>query len=806
MSDSRAIICGLGALLISSPFQRPCAAGDCNQNGIPDEEDLASIVLRFPSVADYATGAPVAALCVADLTGDGFPDAAVAHADTDEVTVLGNRSGSGRRFLEVDERYVVGARPTALVAADVNGDSHVDLVVAGGTTRAVFVLFNAGPGIFSPPVRYRLAGFRIVEALRTADLDGDGDLDLLVLFQAGSSVEILLNNGRGAFTSTPGLPALEEESIQDAAAEDIDRDGLADLVLTVRRLGGRDGAVLTYRSAGILDVAGFVVFVFEPLQRLDVAPVPGQVLVEDIDGDGLDDLVVSFPELEGRPGAPVRVFGRLPDGTFGEASDADGAADLVHIAAGDVDGDGDVDLAVQSGRRARVLLNDSSGGFPQTFDLPFDTFPRQLLLADADDDGVLDAWSLDPFFGEGVRVISTRSVPRSRDCDGNQRPDECDFPPGFDCALLGVSAACREDCNGNGLADPCEVLSGAASDCDSNGVPDSCDLMSGTLVDCDQNGLPDRCDAAHDCNRNGVADACDIASGRATDIDGDGIPDSCEAEGPAFQVSFAAPERLRPESFGAQMLFHTIGLAPGDPGAQGWGFYVRSSGCAMVGATTRGTAAGSVLDDPPGLRDQGFEITELTGYCAAHDFWGALTAVVLSFTTPVTLAPEDSPHAILRLRLEPAEPAPGACSTCELGLVEVDPYSDCPHRGQPLRNAVALNGVSVFDVGYTRRVIEICNPVFHRGDANGDGRLDISDAIRTFNFLFLGAPAPGCLEAADSNNDGRADLSDGIFSLNFLFGRGAQPAPPAPGPPSEPCGPDPESPEGFLGCEEYRAC
>ncbi|MGQ9589145.1 MAG: dockerin type I repeat-containing protein [Planctomycetota bacterium] len=95
-------------------------------------------------------------------------------------------------------------------------------------------------------------------------------------------------------------------------------------------------------------------------------------------------------------------------------------------------------------------------------------------------------------------------------------------------------------------------------------------------------------------------------------------------------------------------------------------------------------------------------------------------------------------------------------------------------------------------------------PIFHRGDANGDGGLNITDGIFVLNYLFLGGPAPGCLEAANANDDADVNITDGIYVLNYLFLGG--PAPPAPGPPEVPCGPDPATSPTALGCEVYTEC
>ncbi len=69
---------------------------------------------------------------------------------------------------------------------------------------------------------------------------------------------------------------------------------------------------------------------------------------------------------------------------------------------------------------------------------------------------------------------------------------------------------------------------------------------------------------------------------------------------------------------------------------------------------------------------------------------------------------------------------------------------------------------------------------FLRGDANNDGKVDISDGIYTLSFLFLNHKAPSCLDAADSNDDGQVDISDAITTLQFLFSHEAQIAPPFP--------------------------
>ncbi len=94
-------------------------------------------------------------------------------------------------------------------------------------------------------------------------------------------------------------------------------------------------------------------------------------------------------------------------------------------------------------------------------------------------------------------------------------------------------------------------------------------------------------------------------------------------------------------------------------------------------------------------------------------------------------------------------------------------------------NDLELNGVTV-TVGFVR------------GDSNSDGRVDITDAVRTLRYLFAGV-AIACEDAADANDDENVNIADASYVLGYLFQGG--PAVPAPFPAS---GLDPSG--DALGC------
>ena len=86
-------------------------------------------------------------------------------------------------------------------------------------------------------------------------------------------------------------------------------------------------------------------------------------------------------------------------------------------------------------------------------------------------------------------------------------------------------------------------------------------------------------------------------------------------------------------------------------------------------------------------------------------------------------------------------------------------------------------------------------PRFLRGDADASGSVDVTDAVRLLEHLFLGGEETACADAADSNDSGALDVSDAVVVLLHLFGGTPRIAPPGP----ETCGEDPT--DDRLGCE-----
>ena len=141
--------------------------------------------------------APTAPLTFGDFRGIGRKDLATVNQTQNTVAVLLN-NGDGSFQPHVD--YTVGSEPVAVVTADLNRDSNLDLIVLNGNNNiagSVSILLGNGDGTFRTHVDYPVSGW--ATSVAVGDFNGDGVPDLAVTNVSLGTVSILFGNGDGTF-------------------------------------------------------------------------------------------------------------------------------------------------------------------------------------------------------------------------------------------------------------------------------------------------------------------------------------------------------------------------------------------------------------------------------------------------------------------------------------------------------------------------------------------------------------------------------------------------------------------------------
>lgn len=474
----------------TAPGARNVVAADLDGDGHPElvvgtQQGTVSILPNvgagsFGPHRDVVVGTSWTAVAVGDFDGDGAPDLVAGDCDRRTVSV---RMNLGALAFSAPVRRDTLSCPRAFATADLDGNGALDLVVAntdGSANGGVGVYLNGGGGNLAAPVAYDSGAE--TSGVVAADLDGDSDVDVVASSFLGGHLAVFLNRGDGAFEPATNYPA--PSSPLEVAAADLDGDGMPDLIAAdtynasswVGDLGlfrntgnGKFASAVTLEAAGpaissvavgdvdgdrtldlvVSDLGGIGVHLghgdstFENRAYVDLFNFPNHITTGDLDGDGRPEIIAGGGVAEFGTGATI--FRNEGGGTFGDRVFLPTTRVPLPVVVADLDGDGVRDLATaesvaaSSGQQSGVVgvyLNRGNGAFDASWYYPTNAAPdtRGLAVGDLNGDGLPDIAAgdqyesfLSVFFNQGSgtfgpaanRATAHPSAVGMGDADGN---------------------------------------------------------------------------------------------------------------------------------------------------------------------------------------------------------------------------------------------------------------------------------------------------------------------------------------------------------------------------------------------------
>jgi hypothetical protein len=342
--------------------------GDFNHDGKLDVAalsggaDAVTVLLgngngTFQTPVDYPlnTGFDGSGIVVGDFNNDGNLDFAVTSENGLNPGVVSIMLGNGDGTFQAPLAPIaVNGSPDCIATADVNGDGNLDLVVGYDYADNGFlsVLLGNGNGTFGPPVDY--AASRETNSLQLADFNNDGNIDIATLDMRGADSSLLLGNGNGTF----GPPSVYfDQFAENLAAADFNGDGNQDIAVGGAILLGNGNG--TFQQGGVYNgpttTQSLAVGDFNGDGKLDLAgpSTTSSIAIDFGNGDGTFQSPLEIP-LVANDQIPIPVW--VTPGDFNQ----DGHLDLAVVDSDEFPG------TVTALLQSTLQLTPSTWAFPPT--------------------------------------------------------------------------------------------------------------------------------------------------------------------------------------------------------------------------------------------------------------------------------------------------------------------------------------------------------------------------------------------------------------------------------------------------------
>jgi hypothetical protein len=314
---------------------------------------------------DFDTGNMVTVILTTDIRSqDGHP------LSKSFVWSFTSMVHGGTAEFVFDNEYIP-EDPLTICAADLDIDGDNDLVCTNWTSNSISVLFNNGNGTFIPGGDYPVGVSPSMVA--AAEINGIDGIDLVITNAGTHNISVLFNDGDGGFEYDNTYDVDYQPA--DLYVSDFDGDGHND-VATVS-FTGNTVSILFNEGDGSFD---------PPDTRYEIGGQPRSIVGGDFDNDGDLDLVAS---IYSRPSLQMLI--NAGDGTF-MTGEYYRLPDPIHVSAADLNADSNLDLMAtnfQAGN-VSVLLNEGNGGFGSAQSYPAGSNPWDINTGDFDGDRDID--------------------------------------------------------------------------------------------------------------------------------------------------------------------------------------------------------------------------------------------------------------------------------------------------------------------------------------------------------------------------------------------------------------------------------
>lgn len=279
---------------------------DLNNDKFPDlivssEQDNGVTILLNNGKGQFepAKGSPfpegyiVNDIAIGDFNNDGNPDLGFANHEKKFLTVL---LGNGKADFSPAPQspFPVDVIPHVhgIAAGDFNKDGRLDLVTDSWGNNQIEILFGDSINGFKTPGRFFKVGKMPYQRLRAADLNLDGNMDIVTTNLEGNDATILLGDGKGNLNESKSSPFPCGNAPFNLAIGDVNADGKPDLAI-INSPASAGGSNIGINGLTILLGDGAGKFLMTKGSPYQSGKIPNRVAIGDVNGDGINDIVSS---------------------------------------------------------------------------------------------------------------------------------------------------------------------------------------------------------------------------------------------------------------------------------------------------------------------------------------------------------------------------------------------------------------------------------------------------------------------------------------------------------------------------------